>query len=169
MRKLIIIVLIMHSYSLFSQTLRYSDLNTGERLKYTCNTYISEHGESYSVGDKIVIGYQSEPRGYQYIYRYSTLSSYKDIHAVEKGETCIITNVYISGYKKSGYIAYIKINNKTDVIIEKAIKSKEIESSWYNPEDAKYELQKLNDEFELELISQQEYNRRKQKLSKYLE
>ena len=171
MKIIISILLLIISYSLFSQTVRYSDLRSGVRLKTNAYTkYVSEHGETYSVGDKIKIGYPSGDCGYEStdLMMMGTVMSGSSSTKMEKGNEVTISNIFLVGYKKGGYKAYIKTRDIPGINIEKAIKTKEIESDWYNSEDAKYELQKLQDEYELELITTEEYNKRKAKLNKNL-
>ena len=105
MKIIIFIFLIIFNSGLYSQTVRYSDMKSGVRLKVNAyNKYISEHGESYSVGDKIKITYPSGACGYEStdLMMAGTSTSGNSSTKMEIGMEVTIRDVFLVGYKNGG-------------------------------------------------------------------
>ncbi len=174
MKNLLLGLLTLISCSAFSQTIKYSDLNTGHRPKGTFKTYVDKNGDSYSVGDTLKIWKPSGVDGkFVYITRIDIIGDVTAAGPAASNTNAIIKKIRVEGTKRAGYKVFFQTKGSTAIDnyffnIEDAIASKEIRSKGMTSDEALSELKKEKEKLDLGLISQEEYNKVKAKLIKYI-
>lgn len=170
----LILFLIVVSSNLFSQELKYSDLeNALEKPKGDFTSYVSKDGAVYKVGDGLTIGLPSSGNIFSFISGVNTLGQPFDVQARVSGQQTEIKQIFIMGTKKSGFYCVMKgrgnmgLENYT-IRIENAIAAGEIKSFVMTSDEALSELKKAKDKLDLGLITQAEYDSLKVELSKYI-
>ena len=173
MKTLILILLSIISCQLVGQTLNFSDLN-GEKPRGTFETYISKIGDTLSIGDTLKIGAPSGANGnFIYIQKLDFTGTFLVVGPEATNSNAQIKNIRVSGTKRSGWKANIQTKGFTSldnyyINIEDAIASGEIKSQTMTSDEALIELKKAKDKLDLELITQDEYDKIKKELSKYI-
>lgn len=173
MKNYLIIALSLLSFKSISQTIKHSELN-GERPRGTFEKYVSENGDTYSIGDTLIIGSPSGTNGkFVYIQKIDMAGTVYIVGPEATNTNAEIKKIRIKGNKRSGWKANIQTKGFTGVDnyffnIEDAISNGEIKSKGMTSDEALAELKKAKDKLELELISQEEYNKIKNELIKYI-
>lgn len=161
----------------------HNEVITGEK-KGNIEVYISKNSGEYKVGDTISIG-MCENDKFIFVMQ-NTLS---DTLSLSNPENCIkiynksLPLTYVASDKKV-VIKSLVIFGKTVKCIttnpegfflslyikdlEAAINNKEIKAKFLSSEDALAELKKAKDKLDLGLITQEEYDAKKEELSKYI-
>jgi len=174
MKKLSLLLIMLFSLSIFSQSeLSYEDIRNSERRPNTRNLekYTSKNGEVFKVGEILKIG---EPKGsldrYEFIQKVGALGDQIDVTLEDKGFESEIIKFKLIGGKRRGY--EIQIVSKTPmglhryyIQIEKAIRDGEVQSTIMTREEAISKLKEEKDLLDLGLITEKEYNDRKEKLT----
>lgn len=174
MKKQILSFVIMLSVlELHSQTIKYSDLN-GDRPKGRFQTYISKNGESYSVGDTIHIAAPSGVNGkFVYLQKMDIMGTVYVVGAEATGTNAVIKKIRAGGTARSGWKIGFQTQGMTAIdnyflYIEDAIASGEVKGKGMTSDAALAELKKAKDKLDLQLITQDEYDRIKAELVKYI-
>ena len=173
MKKYTLIILSLCLLVLTSQAqetiLKYADLSIRPSGAY--DGYESKDGILYKIGDKITLGVPSKDNFFSYIYEVVFLDQY-DLGAERGGQQAEIKRIDYTGDKRVGYQAVLTCKGEVlstyKVQIEKAIATGEIESSILSSDAALAELKKAKDKLDLELITQEEYDKIKAELSKFI-
>lgn len=170
--KKILFPILIGSYSLcFSQECKFSEMkNVSERGK--CASYEGSDGFIYKVGDKVTIGVPSSNKTFAFIDLSSGLQV-EPLEAKSSGDEVEIKRIYISGTQRTGY--YVTFETKGMTVFhhyfikaEKAIETGELKTNGMSSDAALSELKKTKDKLDLGLISQAEYDKRKEELTKYI-
>ena len=176
MKKLVISILVLTGFNSFAQTIRFSDLN-GDIPKGKFESYISKDGETYSVGDTIKIGNPSGSDGkFLYISTYglgSAIFNSTTLGASGTNTMRIIQEIICRGSKvnKKVYLTAKSSKGSTGgllISLENAIDKGEIIAKGMTSDQALEELKKAKDKLDLGLITQEEYDKIKADLSKYI-
>lgn len=170
MKTLLTTALVFLSATLFSQTLNHNQLELGSsRPSNEFTEYIASNGESFKIGDKVTI---NQPSGnsntFQYVLRNVATEVYTagtDANNTE-GE---LFKFRIGGTKKSGWEIWMVLKTgeawRYQINIEQALAFKEIKSSILSREDAIAKLKESKDLLDLGLMTQEEYEAIKEKLT----
>tara|TARA_B110000238_G_C15917194_1_gene348834 strand:+ start:127 stop:621 length:495 start_codon:yes stop_codon:yes gene_type:complete len=136
----------------------YEDAKT-KKVKGLVNTYITESGESFSVGDTITLGSAfSEGKTYSYIFQNAGIELYP-LSNTAVGETAVIKKIKIQ--MKNAIVNTTKIENYVyglRISLEDALKTKEVKSKIMSSDEALAELKRAKDKLDLGLITQEEFN-----------
>lgn len=165
---------------LSAQQITYSDLNDaksekskGAFAKYT--SYISQSGAVYKVDDTLQIGKPSGSNG-KFVY----VINQEDIKPVgpEATNTNIIIKLIkvhsVSGFSKTGGYKIKMFTGggffatKYEFLLEDAIQAGEIKSLGKTSDEALAELKKAKEKLDLELITQEEFDKLKEELKQYI-
>jgi hypothetical protein len=178
MRKIILsfVTLILFSGSLFSQelALKQDDLNAEKRPKGVFTSYESKDGSVYKIGDKITIGVPSSNKTFAFITEGDgVLLPITQLLASASGQQVEIKRIDVGGTKRTGFYASLRCKGLTglsnySVQLENAISVGEVKSFGMTSDEALAELKKAKDKLDLELITQEEYDKIKADLMKYI-
>jgi beta-lactam-binding protein with PASTA domain len=178
MRKIILslVTLIMFSGSLFSQelVLKQDDLNAEKRPKGDFTSYESKDGSVYKIGDKITIGVPSSNKTFAFITEGDgVLLPITQLLASASGQQVEIKRIDVGGTKRTGFYASLRCKGLTglsnySVQLENAISVGEVKSFGMTSDEALAELKKAKDKLDLEIITQEEYDKIKADLMKYI-
>ena len=175
MKAILTLTLLFVSLNLiFGQTVKYSDIEHAEkRLKGKFQTYISKSGDSYSVEDTVEIGKPTGSDGkYLYIYVTNPVVGIVEMGGDFLGLKLVIKTIKIVG-KKGNIRAHIyaKGGNKLNdfyFYLEQALDGNEIIGKGLSSNAALDKLKQAKTKLDLQLISQEEYDKIKIELSKYI-
>jgi hypothetical protein len=138
------------------------------------DSYISKDGTTYKIGDKLKFGNpQGAHKTFTYIQFGNVLSGFQAMDANRSGMECTINEFYVNG-KNFGYqITFrMKIEGMAAltflVQFENALESGEIIGFGMTSDQALKELKKYKEMYDLELITKDEYDSKKEELSKYI-
>jgi len=156
------------------KSFKYSELK-GDKPKGDFQTYISKDGESFSVGDTVLLG---APTGkddeFIYITTFGIMSAVFSSTSLGSSGTStsnVIRKILIGGSKGSGWKVILQTGKSTgglNIILENAIDSGEIKRKGMTSDEALTELKKAKDKLDLGLINQAEYDSLKAELVKYI-
>ncbi len=173
MRKITIIaVIILTSIAINAQTISFEEISKAtKKPKGKFTTYISENGAEYKIGDNITIGIPSANGTFAFLKGDGLLTPVgSNAPSTFSGRKGKIKKLWFAGTKKAGYQIVLKVEGLGGYLIylEGAIQTGEIESFGMTSNQALEELKKAKDKLDLELISQEEYNKIKAELIKYI-
>lgn len=173
MRRLLLTALVLFLYKAsFAQEIKYTDLNTSKRGEFT--TYVSKDGSVYKIGDKIKIAMPSSNKTFAFISEGDgLLLPITQLKATSSGEETEIKRIWVVGSKRTGLYVTFKTKGFTglsnyNVQIENAIESGEIKSFGMTSDEALVALRKAKDKLDLGLITQEDYDKEKSGLVKYI-
>ena len=150
----------------FAQTVMYNNLDTTSNgTDYT--SYISKDGIEYKIGDKIKIGLPKTGEVFYFI----TDESGRGLTLGSTGSEIEIKKFSVTGNKKVGRVVYFrtKIGSASYTIqFERALEIGEVKGSGLSSDEALTELKKAKDKLDLGLITQEEFDKQKAELSKYI-
>lgn len=162
------------TFNSIGQTIEYTDLNGDRPPRGTFEKYVSKNGESYSVGDTIIIGVPSGTNGkFVYIQKVDLAGTVYVVGSEATNTNAELKKIRVSGTKRSGWKVSFQTKGFTGVDnyffkIEDAIASGEVKSKGMTSDEALSELKKAKDKLDLELITPKEYEKIKKELSKYI-
>ena len=163
MKKILFILIALFSISYaYSQNISpsatYQEAQT-KKVRGLVNTYVTESGESFSVGDTITIGKPFDDRkSYLYVTQNAGIELLPLTNLAE-GEQVIIKKIKIQ--MKTAYIFTTKIKGYVyglRFVTERALKFGELKSKVMSSDEALAELKKAKDKLDLGLITQEEFN-----------
>jgi len=169
MKKLLLtIILILGIGIAFAQTATYDDV-INKKVKGKINTYISKSGEVFNVGDTITLGASVANVNYTTLFQNAITSTYP-LQNRYSGSICRIKSMRSTAKvvptrftKPQGCgFAILSIN------LQVSIDLGEIQSELITSDQALTELKKCKDKLDLGLITQDEFNKKKEELSKYI-
>jgi hypothetical protein len=162
MKNLILFLLIFTSVmSSYSQTVEYNKYPDTKLHKYI--SYVSKSGDIINIGDTLIIGKPSGIKTFNFIQQGMEFCA---PHI--SGKQVIVTG--IRSYKNNLFIEF-KGYGLVPVYIqyENAIDTKEIGLNIkYTSSEALTILKENKEKLDLQLITQEEYNKKKEELSKYI-
>jgi hypothetical protein len=163
---LMLSIVILSGIQSFPQTLNYKDIG-GEKPKGYHDQYISKDGVLYKRGDTISLVKGSGPNG-EFIYVNGVVArpGVGDINS-----KIIIDGFYVNGSKKSGWKVGIMTKHPMNSLmfyIEDAVLAGEIRGPGMTSDEALAELKKCKEKLDLNLITEEEFNKKKAELSKWI-
>lgn len=174
MKHFFTIIFCFFSLISFSQMVKFSDLAVTKKGKY--QSYQASDGAVYNVGDRIKLGVPSSNKTFAFIYfGDGILVANQPLDALASGQETEIKNIYVQGNKRSGY--YVLMHTKGIVgalpvpyyiQFENALGSGEIRGVGMTSDEALVELKKAKDKLDLGLITQEEFDKIKLELSKFI-
>lgn len=178
MKLQLLIIGILLQTTLFGQILTSSDLEGKRKPKGEFRSYVSKRGSTYKIGDILTIGVPSNGDYFIYITEGDgILTASKQVESKATGKKSSIKKISIGGNRLTGYYVKLKCSGvvgakaKSGLInyhikLEEAIEAKEIKPFGMTREEAIKELKFAKEKFELELITEEEYNKIKEELKK---
>ncbi len=168
--------LLLLSMLSFGQSVTYQDLQNGTITSYsgTYESYVSKDGSIYKVGDKIQFGSPSGVNGkFVTIYKIDIMLNQYPVGAEAINTSAEIKKIRVGGTKRSGYKISFQTKGMTGIdnyfmFLEDGISTGEIKSFGMTSDEALNELKKCKDKLDLGLITQEEYDKKKEELSKYI-
>jgi hypothetical protein len=170
MKKSIFLLLILVTFSSFSQDLSFKKDFDKSYKRSDYKTYISKDSTVFKINDVIKIGSPSNLT-FKYIFIFQSLGylpmSVNENHLLD-GE-CKIVAISVAGSKTKGFFPYIQIRNQKGMFfsidIENGISSREIITKLSENEILEI-LKKEKEKLELGIINPAEFEKRKAELIK---
>jgi hypothetical protein len=156
----------------FAQEIKYSDLSTASRGEFT--SYVASDGAVYKVGDRIKIGVPSSNKTFAFITEGDgILLPITYLTAASSGQETEIKKIWVVGNKRAGYSVALRTKGITglsnySIQFENALATGEIKGFGKTSDEALTELKKAKDKLDLGLITQEEFDKLKAELSKYI-
>lgn len=167
MRKLFTILLLLISYYSIAQTAKYGSLSKNNE---SYKEYISKNRDTIKIGDTLIIGKALDPEGFRYI-----LQTNARMHATHGGKKVTIHKIKSYGNKKSDFTVWVQFKGfgwiPVEVDYENALNTGEIINPKGKPtrEQAIAKLKESKDLLDLQVITQEEYDKIKSEMIKYIE
>lgn len=158
--------------SVFGQEVKYVNLGTAERGE--CTSYVGSDGAVYKIGDRVKIGVPSSNKTFTFIMEGDgILLPITNLLASRSGTETEIKRIFVVGNKRSGYSVSFRtkgisgLSNYT-IQFENALSTGEVKGFGLSSDDALTQLKKGKDKLDLGLITQEEYDKLKAELTKYI-
>jgi hypothetical protein len=157
---------------LLSQEIKHADLATADKGEYT--SYVGSDGAVYKVGDRLKIGVPSSNKTFAFITEGDgILLPITNLTASSSGTETEIKKISVVGNKRAGYSVAFRTKGITGlsnytIQFENALSTGEVKGFGMTSDDALAELKKTKDKLDLGLITQEEYDKIKAELSKYI-
>jgi len=166
---LVLVATMMICFKSYSQiTATYNEVLSKQK-KGQIDKYITQNGEECSVGDSITIGVPFRNDQFDFILQ-NGLTGVYPLSSIASNSRVVINKITIRSKtvivrttKPQGSIYGLSIIN-----FDSAIANGEVKSKIMTSDEALSELKKWKDKFDLELISKEVYEKKKQELSKYI-
>jgi hypothetical protein len=156
----------------FAQEIKHSDLTTASRGEFT--SYIASDGAVYKIGDRIKIGVPSSNKTFAFITEGDgLLLPITNLTAASSGQETEIKKIWVVGNKRAGYSVSFRTKGITGlsnytIQFENALSTGEVKGFGMTSDDALAALKKAKDKLDLGLITQEEYDKIKADLVKYI-
>ncbi|NDC92439.1 MAG: SHOCT domain-containing protein [Flavobacteriales bacterium] len=170
-----IIVVILFGYSLFVNSVSfsqisatYNEVSLGQK-KGEVDIYINQNGEEFKVGDTITLGVSFRNDVFEFIQQKFGLEVYPLTNIASHSKVIIkkisirSKLVIVNTTKPNGYVYGLFIYN-----FDSAIANGEIKSKLMSSDEALAQLKKAKDKLDLGLISQEDFEKLKAELVKYI-
>jgi len=173
MKKLLFILMFLFSIMVQAQILNYADLSVG-RPQGPFESYISKTGDTYSVGDTLVIGNPSGTNGrFVFIYDLDVTGSMFYPNSGISHTNSVIKKIRVAGSKRAGWKVSLQTKGLTGLSnhffnLEDAIESGEVVSKGFSSDAALAKLKNEKDKLDLGIITQEEFDKKKAELIKYI-
>ena len=131
-------------------------------------------GYSYKVGDTLKIGMPSSNKTFAFITEGSALQAPYQSPVSSAGTNTVIKKIYVNGNNRMGYRITIVgkgicgICPQYYINMEEAMASGEIKTKGITSDEAMSQLKKGKDKLDLGIITQEEFDKMKEKLVKYI-
>jgi len=156
---------ILSGIQCYSQTLNYNDVTKAtEKPKGYHDQYISKDGITYKNGDTLTMGRGSGENG-TYVYIFGA-NARPDPNSFNR--KIIIDGIYLDGNKKIGWKVGFITKPWLQFYVEDALASGEIKTLGMTSDEALSELKKWKDKLDLNIITEEEYNKKKEELTKWI-
>jgi hypothetical protein len=169
---LTLMLLVMTATLSYAQEIKHSDLATASRGEFT--SYVASDGAIYKIGDRIKIGVPSSNKTFAFITEGDgLLLPITNLTVTSSGQETEIKRIWVVGNKRTGYSVSFRTKGLTGlsnytIQFENALSTGEIKGFGKTSDEALTELKKAKDKLDLGLITQEEYNKLKAELSKYI-
>jgi hypothetical protein len=156
----------------FAQEIKHSDLATASRGEFT--SYVASDGAVYKIGDRIKIGVPSSNKTFAFITEGDGfLLPITNLTAASSGQETEIKRIWVVGNKRAGYSVSFRTKGITalsnySVQFENALSTGEVKGFGMTSDEALSALKKAKDKLDLGLINQEEYDKIKADLVKYI-
>lgn len=153
----------------FAQTSATYDEVISKQKKGQVDKYITQNGEEFKVGDTITLGVAFRNEQFDFIQQNAGIAYYplpniaSNSQVVIKKINITMKTVLVNTTKPQAFVYGLAVIN-----FESAIKNGEIISKIMSSDQALAELKKWKDKLDLGLITEEEYNKKKEGLSKYI-
>jgi len=170
--KLITALFITVSASLFGQEIKFADLATAQRGEFT--SYVGSDGAVYKIGDRVKIGVPSSNKTFAFITQGDgLLTPITNLTASFSGTETEIKRIAVVGNKRMGYSVSFRTKgvialSNYSIQFENALSTGEVKGFGLSSDDALAQLKKSKDKLDLGLITQEEYDKLKADLTKYI-
>jgi hypothetical protein len=173
--KLNLILLFLSSITtltVLGQEIKYADLATAQRGEFS--SYVGSDGAVYKIGDRVKIGVPSSNKTFTFITEGDgLLLPITNLNASSSGTETEIKRIFVYGNKRSGYSVAFRTKGITGlsnytIQFENALSTGEVKGFGLSSDDALAKLKKAKDKLDLGLISQEEFDKLKAELSKYI-
>ena len=179
MKKLILFAFaFVISVSSFAQkSISYDDLKSfskGAMEIMTFDSYLGSDGYSYKVGDTLKIGMPSSNKTFAFITEGSALQTPYQSNVSSAGTNTVIKKIYVNGNNRMGYRITIVgkgicgICPQYYINMEEAMASGEVKTKGMTSDEAMSQLKKGKDKLDLGIITQEEFDKMKEELVKYI-
>jgi len=175
MKKLTVIlgIVLTTLNTLNAQTITQNEIDVMTKrprgVKFT--KYVDSNGNEYKIGDVLTIGNGSNNNHFTYL-KATYLLEEQFINPSVVGTKIIIKRIRVVGSKRNGFKVHItsKLQGVFTYVffLKECIDSGEIIGKGYTSDKALSELKIAKDKLDLGLITQEEFNKIKNKLSKYI-
>lgn len=173
--RILLIGAILITNLITAQQIKFEDIKLGGDIKGQYTSYLCSDGFEYKIGDTIYFGKPSGLNGYfqQIVSMDIAGTTYPVNYAAVMNRGFEIKKIKVWGTKKLG----LKVNFQTKGMssvdnyffnIEDAIQVGEIEPKGMTSDKALNELKKAKEKLDLGLITQEDYDKLKIELSKYI-
>lgn len=166
MKKLLLIITLLISATSFAQTAKYNNLRKNNE---SFKDYLSKNGDIIKVGDSLTLGKAMDPDGFRFISQGGGR-----MHPTHGGKQIAISKIKSYGKEKSGFTIWIEFKGfgwiPVDVDYENALEAGEIINPKGKPtkEQAITKLKESKDLLDLEVITQEEYDKIKEDMKQYI-
>ena len=174
MKKLLLISILFLAVNFsYAQTVMYAHLDTTSNGTYYTG-YISKDGFEYKIGDKIKIGFPKTGNLFSFITEGDgVMLPITPLTSNSSGTETEIKKIWVSGNKRAGHTVSFRTKGITGVSnytiqYENALETGEIKGNGLSSDEALAELKKAKDKLDLGLITQEEYDKQKAELSKFI-
>lgn len=156
----------------FAQEINFKDLSTSSRGEFT--SYISQDNATYKIGDRIKIGVPSSNKTFAYITEGDgLLLPITNLTTASSGQETEIKRIFVVGNKRAGYSVAFRTKGITGlsnytIQFENALSTGEVKGFGKTSDEALTELKKAKDKLDLGLITQEEFDKSKSELAKYI-
>jgi hypothetical protein len=153
----------------FAQTTATYDEVINKMKKGQIDKYITQNGEEFEVGDTILLGVAFRNEQFDFILQNAGISYYPLPNTASNSEVVIkkmaigARTLIVNTTKPQGFVYGLVIQN-----FESALINGEVKSSVMSSDQAMSELKKWKDKLDLGLISQEEYDKKKEELIKFI-
>ena len=179
MKKLILFAFaFVISVSSFAQkSISHDDLKSfskGAMEIMTFDSYLGSDGYSYKVGDTLKIGMPSSNKTFAFITEGSALQTPYQSNVSSAGTNTVIKKIYVNGNNRMGYRITIVgkgicgICPQYYINMEEAMASGEVKTKGMTSDEAMSQLKKGKDKLDLGIITQEEFDKMKEELVKYI-
>jgi hypothetical protein len=179
MKKVILFALaFVISVSSFAQkSISHDDLKSfskGAMEIMTFDSYLASDGYSYKVGDTLKIGMPSSNKTFAFITEGSALQTPYQSNVSSAGTNTVIKKIYVNGNNRMGYRITIVgkgicgICPQYYINMEEAMASGEVKTKGMTSDEAMSQLKKGKDKLDLGIITQEEFDKMKEELVKYI-
>lgn len=140
----------------------------------TFDSYLASDGFTYKVGDTLKIGMPSTNKTFAFITEGSALQVPYQSSVSSAGTNTIIKKIYVNGNNRMGYRMTIVgkgvcgICSQYYINMEEAMGSGEVKTKGITNADAMSQLKVGKDKLDLGIITQQEFDKMKEELVKYI-
>lgn len=164
--------------SSYGQTLRF-DESLEDKTETDFSSYIASDGYEYKVGEKIKIGQPSTSGGFEGNKKLFAFISKGDgvfspimsVSSDWSGTESEILKIFVAGTSRTGYKVFMRTKAmvyRYRINFEEALKSGEIEPKGMTEETALKKLAQEKQKLDLGLITQDQYEKVKLELSKFI-
>jgi hypothetical protein len=164
----LVTIMAMNLCSYAQITANYDEVISKQK-KGQIDTYITQNGEEFSVGDTLTLGVSFRNEQFDYIQQNAGIEYYPLPNTASNSKVIIkkinirAKTIIVKTTKPQGFVYGLIIAN-----FDSAITNGEIKSKIMSSDQALEELKKWKDKLDLELISEEEYNQKKAELSKFI-
>jgi hypothetical protein len=146
----------------------FDEVNSKQKKGFV-DKYITQNGEEFKVGDTITLGVAFRNDLFDFIQQNAGIAYYPLTNAASHSKVVIknikisMKTIQVNTTKPQGHVYGLMIYN-----LESAIKNGEIVSKIMTSDQALTELKKWKDKLDLGIINEEEFNKKKEELMKYI-
>ncbi len=154
------------------QEIKHSDLATATKGEFT--SYVASDGAVYKIEDRIKIGVPSSNKTFAFITEGDGfLLPITNLTVGSSGQETEIKKIWVFGNKRAGYSVAFRTKGITGlsnytIQFENALATGEVKGFGMTSDEALAELKKAKDKLDLGLITQEDYEKIKADVVKYI-